>query len=141
MLIVFIVLAAVGTVVIGLVVVGREVALGASRARPAVFDLEEAVAFIAEGLPEGTAARLTYDDVRWVLRTDADQLEAVTDDADHLELGSAILEEGPSLARVLGAADREHMEMSDADIAAVIEGRTRYLRAIGAIGPEAHDLS
>jgi hypothetical protein len=76
-----------------LVAVGREALGGATRARPAVFDLEEAVAFISEGLPPDVASRLTYDDVRWVLRTDV-------------------------------------------DVASVLQGRTRYLRAIGAIGPE-----
>ncbi len=137
MLFVFVALAAVGTVVLALVVVGREVALGASRARPAVFDLEEAVAFISDGLPAGPAGRLTPDDVRWVLRTDADRIEEATADAEHLELGSEILDEYAALARVLGAADRAERDVSDADVAAVLSGRTQYLEAIGAIGPAA----
>jgi hypothetical protein len=137
MLIVFIVVAAVATTIIGLVVVGREVSLSAARARPAVFDLEEAVGFIGDGLPPAVASRLTYDDVRWVLRADVDLLEEATAESEHVELGTEVLDEGSSLARLLTAADRDGVELADADIAVILDGRTRYLKAIGAIGPQA----
>lgn len=139
MLILFIVLAVVATTLIGLVVVGREVSLSAGRARPAVFDLEEAVGFIGDGLSPAVAARLTYDEVRWVLRADVDLLEEATAEAEHIELGTEVLDEDSSLARLLAAADRDGIEVADADIAVVLAGRTRYLEAIGAIGPRASD--
>ncbi len=79
---VFAVLGLVLVVVIGLVVVGRETARLASQARPAVFELSEAVDFIADRLPLDTQARISHDDVRWILLADADLLEEATADPD-----------------------------------------------------------
>lgn len=136
-MVVLAVIAAVGVVVIGLVVVGRETALLSGQARPAVFDLEEAVGFISDRLPDDVAGRLTSDDVRWVLRSDAETLEEATESAELVQLGPEYLDEDAALARVLAQSDVESRGLSDADIATVLEGRTAYLQAIGAIGPEA----
>ena len=62
-------------VVIGLVVLGRETQRLATTSRPAVFELDEAVGYIADLLPAEVQARISHDDVRWVLLTDADLLE------------------------------------------------------------------
>ena len=67
-------------VVIALLVVGRETDRLARSARPAVFDLTQATAFIAERLSPETQARISHDDVRWVLLADADLLEEATAD-------------------------------------------------------------
>lgn len=67
-------------VVIGLLVVGRETDRLARSARPAVFDLTAATEFIAERLSVETQARISHDDVRWVLLADADLLEEATAD-------------------------------------------------------------
>jgi hypothetical protein len=75
---IFLILGLVIVVVIGLVVLGRETARLADVARPAVFDLTEAVDFIADRLPYETQARISHDDVRWVLLADADLLEDAT---------------------------------------------------------------
>ena len=69
-------------VVIGLVLVGRETARLATSARPAVFDLSQAVDFIADELAPDVQARISHDDVRWVLLADADLLEEATADPD-----------------------------------------------------------
>lgn len=69
-------------VAIGLLLVGRETARLATAARPAVFDLAQAVELIADDLPEGVQARISHDDVRWVLLADADLLEEATADPD-----------------------------------------------------------
>jgi hypothetical protein len=126
--------AVIAVVVIGFVVVGREAGIQAARARPAVFDLEEAVVFIGDALPEEVASRITHDDVRWVLRTDVDLLEeATTQRADE---GLRVVDENAAVARILGAADAASRDLSDGDIVAVLEARLRYLEAIGAVGPE-----
>ena len=67
-------------VVIGLLFVGRETARLARSARPAVFELTEATEFIADRLPPETQARISHEDVRWVLLADADLLEEATAD-------------------------------------------------------------
>ena len=64
-------------VVIGLVVLGRETARLSDVARPAVFDMTEAIDFIADRLPAETQARISHDDVRWILLADADLIEAM----------------------------------------------------------------
>jgi hypothetical protein len=126
--------ALVAVVVIGFVAVGRETGIQRARPRPAVFDVQEAVDFIADGLPDPVTARITHEDVRWVLQADADLLEVVTaEDTD--AGGPRIVDEDAAVARILGAADREHRPLADADVVAILEGRLRYLRAIGAVGP------
>ena len=125
----FAVLGLVVVVVIGLVVLGRETSRLAVSVRPAVFDMAEAVEFIADRLPPEAQARLTHDDVRWVLLADADLLESVA--------GEGEVDPDEAVARILDRADGSGRELEDADVVAVLEGRTAYLVAIGAIGPEA----
>lgn len=141
----------VAVVLIGLVVVGGETARLATVARPAVFDLGEAVDFIADRLPPEAQARLSHDDVRWVLLADADLLEASTagpperrypwsrrptpppDDAG----AEAVVEDVAAVARILALADTSGRDLEDEDVVAVLDGRLAYLEAIGAVGPEA----
>ena len=54
-------------------------------------------------------------------------------------LGLVVVVVGVSeaVANILVAADVSGRELEDADVVAVLEGRTAYLVAIGAIGPEA----
>jgi hypothetical protein len=160
----FLIVGLVIVVVIGLVVLGRETARLADVARPAVFDLTEAVDFIADRLPEATQTRISHDDVRWVLLADADLLEDATaelppdhdtsgsDDADDRTDGEAdegaaaddepqrqVVDEDAAVARILDLADQSGRDLADEDIVAVLDGRLAYLEAIGAIGPEADD--
>lgn len=137
MIFVLIGLTALVVVVIGLVIVGRETNRLATRARPAVFELTEAVAFIADALPVDVASRISHDDVRWVLMTDVELLEDATVDAERLEEGTEVVDEEAAVARILAAADAQGRDISDEDIAAVLDARTRYLEAIGAVGPVA----
>ena len=124
----------VAVVVIGFLAVGRETSMLAATARPAVFDLEEAVDFIAQRLPDSVAGRLTHDDVRWVLRTDVDLLEEVVDDPAVLD-GPEVVDEDGAVGRILARADAERRDLADEDVVAVLEARMAYLEAIGAIGP------
>ena len=133
--VILIVVAVVAVIVLGLVVIGRETSRLAARVHPAVFDLEEAVDFIADGLPVDVASRLTHDDVRRVLQADADLLEVSTvEDADRQE---AVVDEHDAVARILARADNEGWVIEDVDVVAVLDGRLAYLQAIGAVGPEA----
>lgn len=97
--------------------------------RAAVFDMAEAVAFIADRLPPETQARISHDDVRWVLLADADLLEAVE--------GTGEIDEDEAVARILELADASGRELEDRDVVAVVDARLGYLEAIGAIGPQA----
>lgn len=152
---IFLIVGLVLVVVIGLVVLGRETARLSDVARPAVFELTEAVDFIADRLPPDTQARISHDDVRWVLLADADLLEDATAElpeppaspdeegaieetpADDGEPERQVVDEDAAVARILEAADESGRDISDADIVAVLDGRLAYLEAIGAIGPRA----
>ena len=127
----------VAVVVIGLVSVGRETFIGAGVARPAVFDLDEAVQFVADTLDDDAAGQLTPDDVRWILRIDIEQLELATDHAADLDLGRAVLDEDDAVATVLERLHKTKRKIRDVDVAAVLAGRSLYLEAIGAVGPRA----
>jgi len=122
--------------VIGFVAIGREAGMQATRARSAVFDLEEAVAIIADSLPEDVAGRLTHDDVRWILRADVDRFEEATLDADDASAATDIVDQDATVAAILAQADASGRNLSDGDVVAVLDGRLAYLQAIGAIGPE-----
>lgn len=135
-------------VVVGLVVVGRETYRLAHAARPAVFDLAEAVEYIADELPPESQARLSHDDVRWILLSDADLLESATADPDEMPFpwqrppqradddddDEAVVDEDEAVARILAAADAADRELRDEDVVAVLDARLDYLEAIGAVG-------
>jgi hypothetical protein len=130
--------AAVVVVVIGFVAVGRETGMLAGRARPAVFDVTEAVEFIADRLPADVAGRLSHDDVRWVLRTDVDVLESATAEGVGDDVDDEVVDEDDAVARILARADEDGRDIVDEDVVAVLDARLAYLEAIGAIGPEVH---
>jgi hypothetical protein len=141
-------------VVIALVALGRETARLSGEARPAVFDVAQAVEFIADRLPADVQARLSHDDVRWILLADVDLLEDATrpEDEDEAEIDEdpvelaelvdggddehdRVVDEDHALARLLALADASGRELLDGDVLAVLDARLAYLEAIGAIGP------
>lgn len=124
MLWVFGLLGLVIVVVIGLVVLGRETAQLSTEAMPAVFDMAQAVEFIADRLPQSAQARLSHDDVRWILLADADFIET-----------AELVDEDLAVARLLELGDESGRELEDEDVVAVLNARMAYLEAIGAIGP------
>lgn len=124
---------------IGLVLIGRETARLAASPRPAVFDLVEAVEFIADRLPAESQARISHEDVRWILLADADLLEEVTADVpgaggDAEDVPDSFVDEDLAVARILDMAERDQRDIEDVDIAAVLVVRLEYLEAIGAVG-------
>ncbi len=166
MLWVFAVLGLAMIVALGLVVIGRETARLSTTARPAVFDVAEAVDYIADRLPPDTQARISHDDVRWLLLADADLLEVATADpedrkypwsrrprlvegralpvADDGDLGGEapdgsglpVVDEDVAVARLIARADAAGRAIEDEDLAAVLAARLSYLEAIGAVGGE-----
>lgn len=153
-------------VVIGLVIVGGETARLAAAPRPAVVDLADAVDYIADRLPADTQARISHDDVRWVLLADADMLEQTTadpnerpypwsrrprpaeaqpdavvepphDGADAEDL--PVVDEDRAVARIIGVVEGSGRDLEDHDIAAVLALRLEYLQKVGAVGAPADD--
>jgi hypothetical protein len=139
---VFVVAAAVLVVVIALVAVGREAFTMAAQPRQALFDLDEAVAFVADHLPSPVTARLSYDDVRRLLGWHLEYLRtrgvpATRDTAGGNGSDSVVIDEDEPVAYVLMRAEAAGIDATAGDVVAVLDAEAEYLAAIGAIGPEA----
>jgi hypothetical protein len=139
----FVVLTIVVVAVIGLISVGRVTYRLADAPPPSLFDLDEAVNFVAEQLPFEVSARLSYDDVRLVVGWHLDYLEAKgvaaeTDEALALGLGQkggpVVAADDEGVAYVLGRAEAADVDIDDVEVVLVLEAERAYLEAIGAIG-------
>jgi len=108
----------------------------------AIFDLDEAVEAVADRLPEGAQARLTYDEVRSLIRSTlgylheegitalpGEDVEPPTDDV--------VVDDDHALAAVLAAVEAQGLDVADEDAAHVIHGLLGHLGDIGALGPRA----
>ena len=116
-------LAAVGVFVLAAVVVGREAhRLDDESPRP-VFDLDEAVAWVAERLDFDLTARLSPGDVRRMLELSLERLPIGGEDG--------MVADDETVAHVLAASGGEWPE---SDVWAVVDLEVLYLEAIGAIG-------
>ncbi len=144
MIIVFAVVAAVLVFAIAAGTVGREAHRLDGVAPRAVYQLDEAVDFVADRIPPASQARLTPADVeqllvfhlRWLhengLQPDraVDQRQEIVDDV--------VVTENTLVAYLLGQADEAGVELlDDVDAAHVADAHLLYFEAIGAIGPEA----
>ncbi|HEY9556638.1 MAG TPA: hypothetical protein VIR58_07880 [Acidimicrobiales bacterium] len=109
----------------------------------AIFDLDEAVETVADGLRDEAQARLTYDEVRTMLVAAIGHLhnkglsalpgEEISLDADQ----DVTVVDDEAVAVVLGAVDTAKLDVTDEDAYAVLDGLLGYLRHIGALGPRA----
>ena len=138
MVVLFAVVAGVLVVVIALVAVGREAFTLSAQPKQAHFDLEEAVEFVADRLPDEVTAALTYDDVRSILRWHLEYLRdrGVPARRDLVAGGPVVVEDDEGIAWVLGRADEVGLEVTDTEVAIVLETELAYFDAIGAIGGE-----
>lgn len=142
MIVVFIVVTALAVIAIGLVAVGRVTSMLVVEPPTSVFDLDEAVVWVAEHLPDYVTAQLSYDDVRALLGFHLDYLESkgVAGENDHeleaLPSGPIVTSEDEGVAYVLGKADEAGLDCEDVHVVEVIEAELSYLAAIGAIGTE-----
>lgn len=132
------VVAAVLVVVIALVAVGRETFTLVTQPKQAHFDLEEAVQFVADRLPDEVTAVLSFDDVRSILRWHLEYLRdrGVPARRDLVDGGPVVVEDDEGIAWVLGRADDVGLEVTDTEVAIVLETELEYFAAIGAIGGE-----
>jgi hypothetical protein len=112
--------------VIAAVVVGREASrLDASSPVP-VFDLDEAVTWIAERLPPEVTASVSYADVRRILELSLEHLPVDGRDA--------MVADDETVEHVASAGRREGAVWSDSEVWAVVDQEAGYLEAIGAVG-------
>jgi hypothetical protein len=125
--------------------IGREAHRLDALAPRAVYEIEQAVEFVAEHLPHTSQGRLTYDELeqlltfhlRW-LHAKGLQPDGVIDRPQDIVL-PVIVEETTEIAFLIAQAEHAGLEVSDADVAHVVAVHTQYLDVIGAVGPPAND--
>jgi hypothetical protein len=142
----FIVLAAVAVFLIAALTVGREARRLDAVAPRAVYEIEQAVDFVAALLPQATQARLTPEELNqllvmhlnWLHEKGLMPVKAV-DQRQTIDT-PVIIAEDSLIGYLLGESERAGIEMlEDVDIVAVTEAHLAYFDAIGAVGPTATD--
>jgi hypothetical protein len=126
-----VVVAAIAVFVIAAVVVGREtVRLDREAPRP-VFDLDEAVAWVADRLPDEVTALLSPDDVAQILEWSLECFATAEPDHD-VAGGESVVEDEDAVAFVLARAGTDR-SWTAGQVTAVLTQQTAYLAAIGAV--------
>jgi len=121
-------------------VIGREARrLDAVPPNP-VFDLNEAVSWVAEHLPFEVSAELSHDDVRQIIDWNLEyfRTKGVSGNGHsaHTE-GPVVVGGAETVDYVLHRAEAVGSPYTAAQVHAVLDAQMTYLEAIGAIGPEA----
>jgi hypothetical protein len=126
---VFVLLAALAVGTIAVLALKRAETLLSERTPPVLFEVDEAIEFVASALPADQSARLSYEDVEALLGWHLVHLverEGEVDIADDL-----------AVADLTARAEAEGRAISAADVRAVLAAEAAYLAAIGALGPDA----
>jgi hypothetical protein len=144
--ILFSIAAAIAVFAIAAITIGREARRLDAVAPRAVYDLDEAVEFVAARLPAESQARLTYDELRKMLKAHMRWLHSkglqpkdVIDRKQHIAEPVVVGEETVT-AYLLGEAESLRIEvLDDVDVLHVVRCHLDYFEAIGAVGPRATD--
>ena len=116
-----------------------------------VYDLAEAVQFVADRLPDELSAKLSYDDVEAVLLWRLDHLrlrgsatygrgDMVAAEAEGNEdIDGAVIDENDAVDYVLAKAEKSSRDINAVDVVVVLDLESQYLRSIGALGPPAEE--
>jgi hypothetical protein len=140
----FAVLAAMATFAIAAGTIGREAHRLDAVAPRAVYQLDEAVDFVADRLPPASQARLTPAEVeallvahvRWLHEHGLQPDRAV--DARQTITDQVVVSEDALVAHLLGVAEEAGVELlDDVDAVNVVDAHLQYFEAIGAVGPQA----
>ncbi|MFZ9806331.1 MAG: hypothetical protein ACO3ER_08295 [Ilumatobacteraceae bacterium] len=130
--------------VIAAVAVGREARRLDAVAPRAVYEIEDAVQFVASRLAAESQARLTFDDLRKLLRAHLRWLhDKGLQPADVIDRRQdidedVVVDEDTLTAWLLAEAERREVEvLDDVDVYRVVRAHLEYFEAIGAGGPEA----
>jgi len=142
--IVFAVVAAVVVFAIAAGAIGREAHRLDAVAPRAVYELDEAVDFVADRIPSESQARLTPGDVDELLRAHLRwmheqglQPDRAVDARQEID-ETVVISEDALVAYLLAEAERIGVELlDDVDAVNVVDAHLEYFEAIGAVGPQA----
>lgn len=127
MAILFVIVGAVVVFVIAAVVIGRETGrLAAAPPRP-VFDLDEAVVWIADRLPDSVTAQHSHAEVRQLLLWSLEHLRAVAEQ-------ERVAEEEETFGVVVDRAAEAGLDWEPLETKWVLDLQAQYLEIIGAAG-------
>ena len=143
----FIVLSTVLVFMIAAGTVGREAHRLDAVAPRVVYEIAQAVQFVAGRLPADTQGRLTFDEVEILLRehlnwmaTKGLQPEKPVDQVQNIS-EPVVVDENTLTARLLARAGERGLEIvDDVDIVRVVDAHLAYFAAIGAVGPHAESV-
>jgi len=133
-----VVLAVVAVVLLALLVVGRETAALSSQPKQAIFDVDEAVDFVADRLPLEVSSRISYDDVRALVRFHLEHLAASGAPSERWNAGRSrmvIVDDEEGAEVLMRRAIDTGLDLTPDDVAAVVGCEFAYFEAIGAVGP------
>lgn len=141
--IVILMLAGLSVFAIAAVAVGREARRLDAVAPRAVYDVGEAVAYVADALPPASQARLTYDDVLVLLQAHMAQLRSkglqppsAVDQRQDI-VAPVVVDETGAAGYLIGQVELRGLDVTDEDVVHVVDAHLTYLRDIGAVGPPA----
>jgi len=140
----FLVVAAVAVFAVAAAFVGSEAFRLGHAPQATIFDLDEAVDAVGDGLPEATQGRLTYDEVRTLIMATLEHLRAKGLTAlpgeelpGPVRETEVVVADDDVVAVVLGAVEAQGLEVDDEDAYEVIRALLAHLDRIGALGPRA----
>jgi hypothetical protein len=140
MIVVYGVIAVAVVFAIAAVVIGREARrLDAVPPRP-TFDLDEAVAWVADNLPFEMRATLSHQDVRKIIDWNLEyfRMKGVSGNGHSVNTdGPVVVGGAETVEYVLSRAASLGSPYTAPQVHAVLDAQMSYLEAIGAIGPEA----
>jgi hypothetical protein len=125
--------------VAALVLLREQARLRGGPPRP-VFDLEDAVAWVARHLPAGTGDGLGPGDVRRIVTLQLEYMSrkgAATNGSTPKTRGPVVVGGSETVHFVLEATRAAGQDYTPEQVYAVVETQLAYLRAIGAIGERA----
>jgi hypothetical protein len=119
---------AVTVVAVGLIAwqaVRRSEAFLAARAPSALFEVDEAVEFVASALPDEVSARLSYEDVEALLGWQLIHLAGRDGEVD--------IADDEVVADLVRRSAADGRDIDEADVRAVLAAEAAYLAAVGAV--------
>ena len=139
---VFVVVGAGLVFAIAAVFVGSETFRLGHETPSAIFDVDDAVREVGDLLSEEVQSRLTYDEVKRVILAALGHLEtkglAAAPGRDARIIGErpeVVVADEDAVAVVLGAVEREGLDVADEDAYEIIRALLSHLQRIGALGP------
>ena len=102
----------------------------ATRESSVLFEVDEAIEFVASALPADVSARLSYEDVEALLGWHVVHL------AGRGGEGEVDIVDDRAVADLLRAAGGEARDITEADVRAVLAAEVEYLVAVGAVRPD-----